>query len=84
MTNNGRKHPEDIETMEYAQVHEEPGLGTQEQMLKDPQWNGIPPVGDKPIFNKRKFLLMILLVKLCENPQAFTPGMNRILFCPGK
>jgi membrane protease YdiL (CAAX protease family) len=62
MTNNGIEHPKDIETMEYTQVHEEPGQGTQEQMLKDPQWNGIPPVGNKPIFNKRKFLLMILLV----------------------
>ena len=45
-------------------------LGTQEQMLKDPKWNGIPPVGDRPIsatpWGKFKFLFFILLVFLVK------------------
>jgi membrane protease YdiL (CAAX protease family) len=41
---------------------EQAGLGTQEQMMKDPKWNGIPPVGNRPIDNKWKFLRLILLV----------------------
>ncbi len=45
-------HNEDIKT----------GLGTQEQMEKDPHWNGIPPVGNKPIHDKYKFLIFILVV----------------------
>ncbi|UCE37347.1 MAG: CPBP family intramembrane metalloprotease [Thermoplasmata archaeon] len=40
----------------------EPGVGTQEQMMKDPKWNGIPPVGNRPIDDKWKFLLMILAI----------------------
>jgi membrane protease YdiL (CAAX protease family) len=31
-------------------------------MIKDPKWNGIPPVGDRPIDDRMKFLLMILVV----------------------
>ncbi len=31
-------------------------------MMADPKWNGIPPVGDRPIENKWKFLGMVLLV----------------------
>jgi membrane protease YdiL (CAAX protease family) len=62
MTHNGIEHPEDTEAVEVAQVQEEPGLGTQEQMMKDPKWNGIPPVGDNPITNRYKFLMLILLV----------------------
>jgi membrane protease YdiL (CAAX protease family) len=38
------------------------GLGTQAQMMKDPKWNGIPPVGNRPIFNKQYFLFLVLLV----------------------
>ncbi len=37
-------------------------LGTQSQMVSDPKWNGIPPVGNRPITNRNKFLGMILLV----------------------
>jgi len=62
MTNTGIEHPEDTETLEHRQFHEDVGQGTQEQMLKDPQWNGIPPVGNKPILDKQKFLVLILLV----------------------
>jgi membrane protease YdiL (CAAX protease family) len=38
------------------------GVGTQEQMMKDPQWNGVPPVGDRPITDRTKFILFILFV----------------------
>ena len=38
------------------------GLGTQEQMIKYPKWNGIPPVGNRAIDNKWKFLRLILIV----------------------
>ena len=45
-----------------ADTAKQAGLGTQEQMMKDPKWNGIPPVGNRPIDNKWKFLRLILLV----------------------
>lgn len=36
--------------------------GTQKEMMKDPKWNGVPPVGDRPIENRYRFLMLILLV----------------------
>jgi len=36
--------------------------GTQEEMRDDPGWNGVPPVGDRPIKNRWKFLGLLLLV----------------------
>jgi len=46
--------------------------GTQKEMMEDPRWEGVPPVGDRPIskmkfpflpiYGKWAFLLMILLV----------------------
>ncbi|MFO8050406.1 MAG: lysostaphin resistance A-like protein [Thermoplasmatota archaeon] len=41
---------------------EDPTLGTQEQMKKDPKWNGVPPVGNKPIRNRWRFLWYVLIV----------------------
>lgn len=41
---------------------EEPGLGTQEQMMKDPKWNGVPPVGNRPIKSKWNFLWYVGIV----------------------
>ena len=38
------------------------GNGTQEDMLKDPNWNGVPPVGERPIRDKWAFLGLILVV----------------------
>ncbi|MFW3145991.1 MAG: lysostaphin resistance A-like protein [Thermoplasmatota archaeon] len=37
-------------------------VGTQEQMMADPKWNGVPPVGNNPIRNKWSFLGLILIV----------------------
>jgi len=36
--------------------------GTEEELMKDRKWNGVPPVGRRPISNRNRFLLMILLV----------------------
>ncbi len=38
------------------------GSGTQAEMMKDPRWNTVPPVGDRPISNRWKFLFLILVV----------------------
>ncbi|MGA1822706.1 MAG: lysostaphin resistance A-like protein [Thermoplasmatota archaeon] len=38
------------------------GNGTQEDMQKDPNWNGVPPVGDRPIRDKWGFLGLVLIV----------------------
>ena len=67
------EHSEESETVDPLEVTEHVDeLGTQEQMMNDPKWNGIPPVGDRPIskmkfpflnlYGKNAFLLMILLV----------------------
>lgn len=57
------ERPIEVEPItEPSEDVEQPGLGTQEQMMKDPKWNGIPPVGNRPIDNKWKFLRLILLV----------------------
>jgi membrane protease YdiL (CAAX protease family) len=37
-------------------------IGTQAEMRKDPKWNGIPPVGNRPITDKWKFLGFIGIV----------------------
>lgn len=42
------------------------GNGTQEDMLKDPNWNGVPPVGNRPIRDKWGFLSLILVVFLVK------------------
>ncbi|MBN1389244.1 MAG: CPBP family intramembrane metalloprotease [Candidatus Thermoplasmatota archaeon] len=42
------------------------GVGTQRQMKGDHKWNGIPPVGDRPIDNKWKFLGLVALVFLVK------------------
>ncbi|MBN1539563.1 MAG: CPBP family intramembrane metalloprotease [Candidatus Thermoplasmatota archaeon] len=42
------------------------GIGTQEQMRGDPKWNGVPPVGDRPIDDKWKFLGLVALVFLVK------------------
>ncbi|MBN1539881.1 MAG: CPBP family intramembrane metalloprotease [Candidatus Thermoplasmatota archaeon] len=36
--------------------------GTEEELMTDPVWNGVPPVGKRPVTNRKRFLLMILLV----------------------
>ena len=36
--------------------------GTQAEMMKDPKWNDVPPMGDRPIENKWKFLGLICIV----------------------
>ena len=55
--------PEEPEAVEVKPESEfRYGLGTQEQMMKDPKWNGIPPVGNRPIFNRQYFLFLVLLV----------------------
>jgi membrane protease YdiL (CAAX protease family) len=51
-----------IETPLEEETQTEARLGTQEQMMKDPKWNGIPPVGNRPIYDKYKFLFLILFV----------------------
>ena len=38
------------------------GYGTQAEMMRDPRWNSVPPVGDRPISNRWKFLFLILVV----------------------
>jgi membrane protease YdiL (CAAX protease family) len=52
----------EVEAEDYENDQDEPGPGTQEEMMKNPKWNGIPPVGNRPIYDRWKFLLMILLV----------------------
>jgi len=41
-------------------------VGTQRQMKDDPKWNGVPPVGNRPIPDKWKFLGLIGLVFLVK------------------
>ena len=52
----------EVEPLDAEQDETEVGLGTQAQMQKDPQWNGIPPVGNNPIPDRFKFLILILIV----------------------
>jgi len=35
--------------------------GTQVEMMKDPKWRGVPPVGNRPVDNRWRFLSFILL-----------------------
>ncbi len=37
-------------------------LGTYAHMIKDPQWNGVPPVGTRPISDRWRFLMLIIVV----------------------
>jgi membrane protease YdiL (CAAX protease family) len=56
------KEIDPIDTSPESMPDSEPEPGTQEQMMKDPKWNGIPPVGTRPIYHKYKFLFLVLLV----------------------
>ena len=38
------------------------GTGTESEMEKEPRWNGVPPVGKNPIYDKWKFIGLILIV----------------------
>jgi membrane protease YdiL (CAAX protease family) len=43
------------------------GLGTQVEMINDPKWNGVPPVGNRPISNRWLligFIIIVFLVKI--------------------
>ena len=68
-TNDTIERPEEVEplnmTPELEQEHG-PGQGTQEQMIRDPKWNGIPPVGNRPIYKKWNFLILVLIVFLVK------------------
>ncbi len=49
--------------MSFTDLFKKPSdNGTEAEMVKDPRWNGIPPVGKNPIDNKWKFLGLVTLV----------------------
>jgi membrane protease YdiL (CAAX protease family) len=42
------------------------GLGTRTELMKDPHWGGLPPVGENPIHNKIQFMVELILLMLLE------------------
>ncbi len=62
ITYNTYQNDEDNVSTDIAEPPYEFEPGTQKQMINDPKWNGIPPVGNKPTYKKWNFLILVLIV----------------------